>query len=263
LVDNILRPFGGSKINKIDSTTSNTTTTTAAKKYNLRYAAELLKFDKIQFIKTEGLTFALLAGPMGQAASMCRFRGCRYKNKNKNSKQQQQQQQQEHHQQQQQQQQTPSHSPQIQHHSEVIPATTGEKVAEKKSFGHVSNLHKYFVTQNFRTNNAGKQQETKRTEKNKRAYFIPRSFPPFPPNPNPLPLFRFSAFQLPNIDPNGSKKMVLFCTFANFQFAFGCTQKQQCHLHTGPCMYATEHLQIYGVLCVEHTLYMVILSIIS
>ncbi|XP_036668714.3 dual 3',5'-cyclic-AMP and -GMP phosphodiesterase 11 isoform X3 [Drosophila suzukii] len=65
---------------------------------------------------------------MGQAASMCRFRGCRYKNKNKNSKQQQQQQQQlqqEHHQQQQQQQQTPSHSPQIQHHSEVIPATTG------------------------------------------------------------------------------------------------------------------------------------------
>jgi len=183
LVDNILRPFGGSKINKIDSTTSNTTTTTAAKKYNLRYAAELLKFDKIQFIKTEGLTFALLAGPMGQAASMCRFRGCRYKNKNKSSKQQQQQQQQqEHHQQQQQQQQqTPSHSPQIQHHSEVIPATTGEKVAEKKSFGHVSNLHKYFVTQNFRTNNAGKQQETKRTEKNKRAYFIPRSFPPFHP----------------------------------------------------------------------------------
>ncbi|XP_016963607.1 dual 3',5'-cyclic-AMP and -GMP phosphodiesterase 11 isoform X1 [Drosophila biarmipes] len=60
---------------------------------------------------------------MGQAASMCRFRGCRYKNKNKSSKQHQQQQQQE--QQQQQQQQTPTHSPQIQHHSEVIPATTG------------------------------------------------------------------------------------------------------------------------------------------
>jgi len=152
---------------------------------------------------------------MGQAASMCRFRGCRYKNKNKNSKQQQQQQQQqqqEHHQQQQQQQQqTPSHSPQIQHHSEVIPATTGEKVAEKKSFGHVSNLHKYFVTQNFRTNNAGKQQETKRTEKNKRAYFIPRSFPPFPPNPNPLPLFF-----LPNIDPNGSKKWFSFVHLPTF-----------------------------------------------
>ncbi|XP_032569772.1 dual 3',5'-cyclic-AMP and -GMP phosphodiesterase 11 isoform X4 [Drosophila sechellia] len=64
---------------------------------------------------------------MGQAASMCRFRGCRYKNKNKSSKQQQQQQQQQHQQQQQQQQaqQTPSHSPQIQHHSEIIPATTG------------------------------------------------------------------------------------------------------------------------------------------
>lgn len=49
---------------------------------------------KIKFIKTEGLTFALLAGPMGQAASMCRFRGCRYK-KNKTNKNQQQQQQQQ------------------------------------------------------------------------------------------------------------------------------------------------------------------------
>lgn len=49
---------------------------------------------KIKFIKTEGLTFALLAGPMGQAASMCRFRGCRYK-KNKTNKNQQQQQQNE------------------------------------------------------------------------------------------------------------------------------------------------------------------------
>ncbi|KAH8351758.1 hypothetical protein KR084_009756 [Drosophila pseudotakahashii] len=66
---------------------------------------------------------------MGQAASMCRFRGCRYKNKNKSSKQQQQQQQQQQQEQQQQQQQqlqqTPTHSPQIQHHSEIIPATTG------------------------------------------------------------------------------------------------------------------------------------------
>jgi len=115
-----LRPFGGSKVHTIESST---TTIFAAEnnnnninnKYSLRYAAALLKVDKIKFIKTEGLTFALLAGPMGQAASMCRFRGCRYKNKNKNHKQQQQQQQQ-----------TPTHSPQQQQVAETT-ATTGEK----------------------------------------------------------------------------------------------------------------------------------------
>ncbi|XP_034670133.1 dual 3',5'-cyclic-AMP and -GMP phosphodiesterase 11 isoform X1 [Drosophila subobscura] len=58
---------------------------------------------------------------MGQAASMCRFRGCRYKNKNKNSNKQQQQQQQQ--QQKEQQQQTPLPSPQLPHQSEA--AATG------------------------------------------------------------------------------------------------------------------------------------------
>lgn len=36
-------------------------------------------------VKTEGITLCLVSGPMGQNASMCRFRGCRYK-KNKSQK---------------------------------------------------------------------------------------------------------------------------------------------------------------------------------
>jgi len=135
-------------------------------------------------------------------------------------------------------------------YSEIIPATTGEKVASKKVLVmpriclNISS-HKLLGKQN----KIGKRQRDQRTERTTMLISCPEALFRILIQ---LPVLSFTFFRLSATQHRSEwqQKIVLFCTFANFQFAFGCTRKQQCHLHTGSYMRARvcRYMVLYVVI---------------